>query len=452
MTAQLRSPQYVIDDVERLLSDLTTPETQVKFDAPSRANPATIQNTISPPAATWHWATNAAQVGQNATLNPEDVGKYGLQDANHTMYRLASVTPDVVWQPIQTFSTATWTWPNVTGRLGENIAAADVGKIGLQTDIDTYYQLTDANPAIWQQVPNPTDTSAPFELSTGASDADSYHDFFRLQVAFEDVWVEMLDQRIKAAAELVYATWNAIMTQSGDYKGLHASLAPNQIASVDELNEFLGNLKYVLGISDGNTAPSDASPDIAKLKDVVGKMLTGCEMLLNTINWAATKPWNNEILFMNQNATLNADPHSGDPWGNDLDQLNSLYPDVSRGLMFESIRNDLNSVSPPAPSAPPDVTFTALTNLLTELDGMLKEPYRFDVFAPGSINYGLLLNYRQHWQPQSYQVGNLVSTIPLAPQETRRYTTKSVVKKTRNIKEIDDSLRSGKDEIVRHLA
>ena len=148
--------------------------------------------------------------------------------------------------------------------------------------------------------PNPTDTSAPFELSTGASDADSYHDFFRLQVAFEDVWVEMLDQRIKAAAELVYATWNAIMTQSGDYKGLHASLAPNQIASVDELNEFLGNLKYVLGISDGNTAPSDASPDIAKLKDVVGKMLTGCEMLLNTINWAATKPWNNEILFMNQ--------------------------------------------------------------------------------------------------------------------------------------------------------
>ena len=97
--------------------------------------------------------------------------------------------------------------------------------------------------------------------------------------------------------------------------------------------------------------------------------------------------------------------------------------------MFESIRNDLNSVSPPAPSAPPDVTFTALTNLLTELDGMLKEPYRFDVFAPGSINYGLLLNYRQHWQPQSYQVGNLVSTIPLAPQETRRYTTKSVVNK-----------------------
>jgi hypothetical protein len=95
----------------------------------------------------------------------------------------------------------------------------------------------------------------------------------------------------------------------------------------------------------------------------------------------------------------------------------------------------------------PTVSFPDITKLLLELDGMLKERYRFDVFAPASINYGLLVNYRQHWQPQSYQVGNLVSTIPLAPQETRRYTTKSVVKKTRSAKEIENSLRSDKDEL-----
>ena len=80
------------------------------------------------------------------------------------------------------------------------------------------------------------------------------------------------------------------------------------------------------------------------------------------------------------------------------------------------------------------------------MNAILKERYRFDVFAPASINYGVLLNYRQHWKPLSYQVGNLVSTIPLAPQETRRYTTKSVVKKTRNVKEISNSLRSKKDD------
>ena len=93
------------------------------------------------------------------------------------------------------------------------------------------------------------------------------------------------------------------------------------------------------------------------------------------------------------------------------------------------------------------VTVRDITGLLKELDGMLKERYRFDVFAPASINYGLLLNYRQHWEPKSYQVGNLVKTIPLAPQETRRYTTKTVVKKTRNVKEIEEALRNGKDEL-----
>jgi hypothetical protein len=36
-----------------------------------------------------------------------------------------------------------------------------------------------------------TNTSSPFELSTGAADADSYHDFFRLQIAFDDVWAEL---------------------------------------------------------------------------------------------------------------------------------------------------------------------------------------------------------------------------------------------------------------------
>jgi hypothetical protein len=103
----------------------------------------------------------------------------------------------------------------------------------------------------------------------------------------------------------------------------------------------------------------------------------------------------------------------------------------------------------PDPTNPPSqslATLPGLPQLLEKLGTALKEKYRFDVFAPASINYGLLLNYRQHWKPQAYQVGNLVSTIPLAPQETRRYTTKSVVKKTRSVKEIDDSLRNSKDE------
>ena len=87
-----------------------------------------------------------------------------------------------------------------------------------------------------------------------------------------------------------------------------------------------------------------------------------------------------------------------------------------------------------------------LSRLLDEIELRLKERYAFAVFAKDSYNFGFLVTYRQTWQPEQYQVGDLVSTIPLAPRETRRYTTKRVVKKTRAQKEVEDSLRTRRSE------
>ena len=158
-------PQFVMDDVKLLFGDLTTPETSVKFDPPSRANPSTIQNNIHPPETTWIWADDTAREGQPVGQN--DLGKYGLQTDINTMFRLADVAPNVIWKPVQNFTTASWTWPNATARIGQPVTQNDVGKVGLQIDIDTYYQLTGATPPVWQPVPNPTNSSSPFELSTG---------------------------------------------------------------------------------------------------------------------------------------------------------------------------------------------------------------------------------------------------------------------------------------------
>ena len=89
-----------------------------------------------------------------------------------------------------------------------------------------------------------------------------------------------------------------------------------------------------------------------------------------------------------------------------------------------------------------------LSQLLTELDKRLTERYAFHVFAKDSINFGILVTYRQTWVPQHYQVGDLVSTIPLAPKEIRRYTTKNVTKKTRAVKELEDNLQTRKTELA----
>jgi hypothetical protein len=87
-----------------------------------------------------------------------------------------------------------------------------------------------------------------------------------------------------------------------------------------------------------------------------------------------------------------------------------------------------------------------LYQLLTKVEKMLRERYAFDVFAKDSINFGIMVTYRQKWVPETYQVGDLVSTIPLAPKEIRRYTTRKVTKKTRATKELEDQLQTRRTE------
>jgi hypothetical protein len=87
-----------------------------------------------------------------------------------------------------------------------------------------------------------------------------------------------------------------------------------------------------------------------------------------------------------------------------------------------------------------------LYQLLTKLEKMLRERYAFDVFAKDSINFGIMVTYRQKWIPETYQVGDLVSTIPLAPKEIRRYTTRKVTKKTRATKELEGQLQTRRTE------
>jgi len=475
------APKFIMDDVKLLFGNLTIPETGVQFSPPSRATPGTIQNNIGTPVnKSWTWASPADR--RNQSVSQDDIGKYGIQTDTNMLFRLGSVDTSGkgVWETVQPSTGVTWTWLNEAARAAQSVTDDDLGKTGIQTDNNTLYQLT-ALPtatklAVWTSIQNPTNTSAPFELSTGASDADSYHDFFRLQIAFEDVWAELLDTRIAKAGSDLYAKFNALMELSqagyddsgGEDRKKHFPLwivDPNtgallladaagnavdpqpDLAGADDLQNFVDNLSTFLGIpsdeTSGSLALSEVQAQISQLKTAVDETLIGCNMLLYTIVWAAKGSLTDGFGFLNTQVAAD----NNDPVINDLEQINSKYPDVTRSEVFDKIAAKLDSLPTwQLDGTGKDVTLPDITKLLTELDAMLKERYRFDVFAPASINYGLLLNYRQHWVPQSYQVGNLVTTIPLAPQETRRYTTKTVVKKTRNIKEMEAGLRSKKDD------
>src|SRR5215813_6933492 len=125
---------------------------------------------------------------------------------------------------------------------------------------------------------------------------------------------------------------------------------------------------------------------------------------------------------------------------------NSFQASTSAGFSTARIQAILAAQATAGTTADALGGASRLAQLLTQLEKLLSERYAFDVFAKDSINFGIMVTYRQTWEPGKYQVGDLVNTIPLAPKEVRRYTTRSVTKKTRAVKELEDNLKTRKNE------
>lgn len=628
-------PEFILDEIRLLSRDMTTPETNVDFVTPARSDSGAIEDVIRPPTPepSWVWADSEARDLQH--VSDIDIGKYGLQTDIHKLFKLASILP-VVWQPVRDFTVATWTWRNQKAREAENVLMADLGKIGYQVDIDKYFRLDEVNPTKWTPAANPN--PGPFELSTGASDAVAYHDYYRLQIAFEDVWAELIDDSIGTTAQAFYAKWDALMNEgqrndlageqydaqlnvasdmiggarqalvaavsaqaadgtqastlfteavaltsaSGtvitqiqtaasqrfksrfglDLQNIQAELAlalsasvsgfggdvasmtgaldaaaevigrlqgklsqaaaariaafdlipPDDIGGVEQLQSFLNDVRIILGLPAVTTSTVSSAPkeDYDFHFEALILNLKGARDFLQSLVDDLKKygvhpnqipnlqlPTLQSILAAQTAAATFQNSASAafkQSYASDLSAIESQVRDVSMkfntfvieiangwlGPQFvdatTNLPNNVSVTSPaiaaaidtakgtvdnlrskhksePAqgptqgkPFAASDLKFPEIETLFKRLSGMLKERYLFDVFAPGSINYGLLLDYRQKWEPQSYQVGSLVKTIPLGAGEVQKYTTKSVTKKSRNAKELDESLRSSKED------
>jgi hypothetical protein len=129
-----------------------------------------------------------------------------------------------------------------------------------------------------------------------------------------------------------------------------------------------------------------------------------------------------------------------------MPKMNSFLSSASGGFSDASRQAILAGQATAVTAADPIEGSSRLGQLLTQLEKLLSERYAFDVFAKDSINFGIMVTYRQTWVPEKYQVGDLASTIPLAPKEIRRYTTRAVTKKTRAVKELEDNLQTRKTE------
>jgi hypothetical protein len=251
-----------------------------------------------------------------------------------------------------------------------------------------------------------------FTLPPGPADVTSLHDFHQLQIAFEHVWTEAFDEDLKERLQELYKETVELHDEFG--------LQLDTLTEVPEIRDMLVFLATIDGQSEA-------------LKEE-------CPLLpLYTLDEVRECWW---LLSDLQRARLEENVHERQmiAWNCDWEGQRDLCMAKDDRLMAEQR----------AIASQPGGRAGRVTRLLAETHQRLTEPYAFHYFAPNSVNFGILVTYRQKWEPLTYQVGDLVATIPLAPGEVRRFSSKTVIKRTRAQKELEKALlsRSGESSLT----
>jgi hypothetical protein len=261
--------------------------------------------------------------------------------------------------------------------------------------------LTGLTPAATRESVAESVNSLKFTPSPAHVPAD--HDFLDLDLAFEQVWQEAIDQGVVDLAENAY---QAIVELGGDPSrdGLKTAGAVRALVSEGRsaLLAYRGAVRDHRGEGDGRTIPPPSR----------GNGSGGV--------WVSSPG-------------SGPDPCSGTSAPDVRDHRSGAV-----GMSSSSVK--INS-SDPAERLPA---------LLDELQRRLRTNYAFTMYAANaqerSVNFGILNTFRQTWTPLSYQAGPLARCIPLAAGQT--VETKSTQKTTRKRtqKDTQSDMRDMKDE------
>jgi hypothetical protein len=263
-----------------------------------------------------------------------------------------------------------------------------------------------------------------FNLRSGPADVPAYYDFYNLQIAFEHVWHEAFDAGLLSASKDAY---RRIVELGGK--------APDGSNGIGGLLEE-GQRAVDAGVE-------DPPENVVRLFDITWEQwnILTSEQQQGLVYWAI------EIIFLvtTIHEKASAPPSSDQAWNEAMKRR----IDADR-MLLRQYQDWGKQIVRYAETRLESGDFHGLHKLLDELQDRLKEPYAFTIYAANrserSVNFGILVNYRQKWTPLSYQAGKLIKTIPLAPKEVRKFTKKQIVKKSRSEKEIENNLRSRKEE------
>jgi len=245
-------------------------------------------------------------------------------------------------------------------------------------------------------------------FNKGPADTPAFHEFHNLQIAFEHVWQEAIDE---GALGLDQSAYNEIVElgvepqTKQEFTSLVAVMAgAHPPASV--IAEFgISNEQWI-------ALPSDLRIELEQYAAEIKASLV----------------------------TVNA-----------MNPIGELPDDPPFKLLIRSLHQDAQRILAYADSRLISDNFDNAHRVLRRLQEFPGKQYPFTIYAANSkersVNFGIVVTYLQRWEPMGYQAGELVRTITLAPKQTIKFMKKVQVNRKRSEKEAIESLTSRKDEL-----
>ena len=289
---------------------------------------------------------------------------------------------------------------------------------------------------------------AGIQFAPGPADVPAFHDFNDVQIAFEPVWQEALDERYLDDVEDAY---DRIVESGGT--AAEGAVRGFLTAPLPAGRSFWGG--FLDTISDLASAVDTEVP--ADVASAVYIALEEWRALPNSSR-SELQILSSRIKGLREDIIETLDPNKIP----DIDLFNIAElvraANTKEAIVLRSqiqlLRSDAERIvahgrrlllerearGPWSPSH----------DLIERLRRQRSAAYPFRYFAASattrSVNFGIVVTYRQKWTPVSYQVGELVSTIPLAPDETRSYSRRTVIKTRRLQQEIESNLTARRGE------
>jgi hypothetical protein len=280
-----------------------------------------------------------------------------------------------------------------------------------------------------------------FTLRSGPADAPAVHDFHHLKIAFEHVWQELFDETITDTGKKLYA------------KLVELGVDPNEYLIDASENKFkleIDNFTFAQA-----AVVEEAPSKVIKEFDITAEQWTVLARIdrdteLGDIADAIqTLKTNRDTEIGNFNTLIRSLPSGWVP-PHVIDAAKQAIQMRYEAPLREEHRRGQRIIDYANHKLEEPHEFEQFHKLLDDLAKAVKQPHRFTVYAANrfhrSVNFGIVATYRQKWAPTTYQVGELVKTIPLAPKEVRRFTKKTSIRQSRADKEVQNHMESRRNE------